>query len=41
MSSSTAIDRDDAADSHGKEIQFSYDWGSVFAESSKADLDFS
>ena len=40
MSSSTAIDRDDAADSFGKEIQFSWYWDVSYAEAFKADFDF-
>ena len=32
MSSSSAIDRDDSVDGHGKEIQFSYYWDMVHAQ---------
>ena len=37
MSGSSAIDRDDSADGHGKEIQFSYYWDAVYAQAYQAD----
>ena len=37
VSGSSAIDRDDGKDGRGKEIQFSYYWDSVYAQTSAAD----